>query len=73
MPTLLALLFSFNAYAESDETLAIRRIATCYHEKDFELSQRLIDDFIQSYPASTHFENLYLLLADGYLQKKRVG
>ncbi|MCH9631999.1 MAG: Cell division coordinator CpoB [Chlamydiae bacterium] len=65
-----ALILSCNAFSESEETLAIRRIATCYHEKDFELSGKLIDHFFETYPSSCHLENLYLLQADNYLQKK---
>lgn len=54
-----------------DETLSIRRIATCYHERDFELATELIDDFFREYPSTTHAENIYLLLADIYSQQRK--
>lgn len=63
---------SFYAFAsDQNELLAIRRIATCYYEKDFPLSHRLIDDFLTKYPSSTYLEQIYLLLADIFLQEKK--
>lgn len=61
---------NFLCSMESEETLAVRRIATCYYEKDLQVSKRLIEDFFKTYPSSSYLNNLYLLLADLYLQEK---
>lgn len=55
---------------DSDEMLAIRRIAACYHEEDFDLSKKLISDFFKSYPDSKELEYLYILLGDIYFKQK---
>lgn len=55
---------------DSDEMLAIRRIAACYHEKDFELSKKLIADFFKTYPSSEELEYLYILLGDIYFKDR---
>ncbi len=71
LPLLCSLLIFTQLFSSEDETLAIRRIATCYYEKDFSLLKRLSQDFLNAFPESEHIDNLYLLIGDMYSQESK--
>ncbi len=54
------------------EILFIRRITTCYQEKDYPLVKTQIEAFLNSFPNSSYHEQLYVLLADVYLHDNQI-